>query len=282
MRLSASTLYFRGTAGPPAGFNRRSHCQFARRIIDLSLMSWLRKPIESKQPSCCFATALALLACVAVVITLWPLAATARSPQAAAHAERPGAGTTIDVPWLIASEDQPWTVALAAPVAAHLRNSGPSPLVMALASPPTPGGRMVARPDSGPAADRAGHIRSVETRRHAGKAIAGVAANRQRSQPGQRDGGEAVLEPVRAKSSWRMADDPEAVILGSALAASLGVPILLCEQDEAGAAVSAALEGPVGRADAGCGERCRRNRPAGSSSAKSPPRSCRPRHCSTG
>ena len=39
-----------------------------------------------------------------------------------------------------------------------------------------------------------------------------------------------------------MADDPEAVILGSALAAGLGVPILLCEQDEAGAAVSAALQ----------------------------------------
>ena len=39
-----------------------------------------------------------------------------------------------------------------------------------------------------------------------------------------------------------MADDPEAVILGSALAAGLGVPILLCEQDEAGTAVSAALK----------------------------------------
>ena len=39
-----------------------------------------------------------------------------------------------------------------------------------------------------------------------------------------------------------MADDPEAVILGSALAAGLGVPILLCERDEAGTAVSAALK----------------------------------------
>ena len=39
-----------------------------------------------------------------------------------------------------------------------------------------------------------------------------------------------------------MADDPEAVILGSALAAGLDVPILLCEREEAGAAVSAALQ----------------------------------------
>jgi len=39
-----------------------------------------------------------------------------------------------------------------------------------------------------------------------------------------------------------MADDPEAVILASALAAGLGVPILLCGQDEAGVAVSAALK----------------------------------------
>ncbi|MGA2258327.1 MAG: hypothetical protein ABSG53_26990, partial [Thermoguttaceae bacterium] len=39
-----------------------------------------------------------------------------------------------------------------------------------------------------------------------------------------------------------MADDPEAVILGSALAAGLGVPILLCEQDDASPAVSAALK----------------------------------------
>jgi len=39
-----------------------------------------------------------------------------------------------------------------------------------------------------------------------------------------------------------IADDPEAVILGSALAASLGVPMLLCERDEAGTAVSAVLK----------------------------------------
>ena len=67
-----------------------------------------------------------------------------------------------------------------------------------------------------------------------------------------------------------MADDPEAVILGSALAAGLDVPILLCEQEEAGAAVSAALEGPVGRADAGGRERCQEDRPAGFSGRKSP------------
>ncbi len=52
-----------------------------------------------------------------------------------------------------------------------------------------------------------------------------------------------------AKRFWKhsrevvvaMADDPEAVILGSALAAGLGVPVLLCQQDDAGPAVSAAL-----------------------------------------
>ncbi len=38
------------------------------------------------------------------------------------------------------------------------------------------------------------------------------------------------------------ADDPEAVVLGSALAASLGVPLLLCQEDEAGAALSAVLK----------------------------------------
>ena len=52
-----------------------------------------------------------------------------------------------DIPWLIVSEEQPWSLALAAPVAARMQQSGQQqpaqqqlaevPLVMAVTSPPT-------------------------------------------------------------------------------------------------------------------------------------------------
>ena len=62
------------------------------------------------------------------------LAAAADVPDA------PSAGGTIraaEVPWLIVSEDAPWSLALAAPVAARLQQSGPCPLLMAVTNPPT-------------------------------------------------------------------------------------------------------------------------------------------------
>ena len=146
-----------------------------------------------------------------------------------------------DIPWIIASEDEPWTVALAAPVAAHLRKSGPSPLVMALTSPPTreaewllslaPGRRPIVLATSDP-------LKLGATLQKRSPEVLQIGSN------------PSEASATVAKRFWNhsrevvvaMADDPEAVILGSALAAGLGVPILLCEQDEAGAAVSAALQ----------------------------------------
>ncbi|MGA2258328.1 MAG: hypothetical protein ABSG53_26995 [Thermoguttaceae bacterium] len=76
-----------------------------------------------------------LLACIPVFLALRAVAAASELPQVAAHPQRRAAAA--DIPWLIASDDEPWTVALAAPIAAHLGKSGPSPLVMALTNPPT-------------------------------------------------------------------------------------------------------------------------------------------------
>ncbi len=169
------------------------------------------------------------------------MAAVAGAPQVAAHTKRQTAGTTIKVPWIVTSENEPWSVALAAPVAAHLRKSGPTPLVMALTSPPTreaewllslaPGKRPIVLATSDPL-------------------NLGAALQKRSPELLPIGSGPSQASAMVAKRFWNhsrevvlaMADDPEAVILGSALAAGLDTPILLCECDEAAAAVSAALQ----------------------------------------
>ena len=104
-------------------------------------------------------------------------------------------GATIDIPWIIASEDEPWTMALAAPVAAHLRKSGPSPLVMAITSPPTreaewllslaPGRRPIVLATSDP-------LKLGATLQKRSPELLQIGSD---PSAGQRDGGEAVLEP---------------------------------------------------------------------------------------
>ncbi len=181
-----------------------------------------------------------LVAWIAVIIAFWTVTVAAKAPQVTASAERRVAGATIDIPWIMASENYPWTLALVAPVAAHLRKSGSSPLVMALTTPPTreaewllsltPGRRPIVLVTSNPLKLGTTLQKRTPELLHIG------------SDP-------SAASAAVAKRFWNhsrevvvaIADDPEAVILGSALAAGLGVPILLCEQNEAGTAVSATL-----------------------------------------
>ncbi|MGO9108006.1 MAG: hypothetical protein ACLP9L_02125 [Thermoguttaceae bacterium] len=193
------------------------------------------------RPTGRFATAPAFVAWIALVTALGT-AAVAVEPQSAAHAPRPAIEATTDTLWILASEDDPWTVALAAPVAAHLRDSasGPRPLVMALSSPPTREAEWLLSLAAGPRPI----VLATSNALKLGSALHG------RSPELLQVGSDAsVASAIVAKRFWNhspevvvaMANDPEAVILGSALAAGLDVPILLCEQEEAGAAVSAAV-----------------------------------------
>jgi len=159
-----------------------------------------------------------LVAQASVVVALWTVAASAASPEVAAHAQRRAAG--VDVPWLIASEDEPWTVALAAPVAAHLRRSGPSPLVMALTNPPTREAEWLLSL----AAGRRPIVLATSNPLKLGTTL-------QKRSPELLQIGSRPCEASAtvAKRFWNqahevvvaLADDPEAVILGSALAAAL-------------------------------------------------------------
>ena len=167
--------------------------------------------------------------------------AAGESPQTATQAPQRAAAATINIPWLIASEDEPWTLALAAPAAAHLRKSGPAPLVMACSCLPTREAEWLLSLAPG----RRPIVLVTSDRLKLGATLEKLAPE---LLPIGNDPVQASA--AVAKRFWShsrevvlaLADDPEAVILGSALAAGLGVPILLCERDDAGAAVSAALK----------------------------------------
>ncbi len=200
---------------------------------------------------------LALAVWTVVAIAFGTTAADAEPPHANAPAQRQAVqaphsdplpegerthAATIDIPWIIASEDEPWTVALAAPVAAHLRNSpGPGPLVMAITSPPTREAEWLLSQAPG---------RRPIVLATSAELKLGATLQKRSPEVLQIGSDPSEASATVAKRFWNhsrevvvaMADDPEAVILGSALAAGLDVPILLCEQEEAGAAVSAALK----------------------------------------
>ena len=188
----------------------------------------------SVRPRGRLAAAAALLAWAAVAAGL-SSAAVAESPQGVPSTERRAAGTSGDIPWLIVQEDEPWAMALAAPVAAHLRKTGPCPLVMAITSPPTREAEWLLSLGPG----RRPTVLATSDRLKLSAAL-------QKRSPEVLQIGNHPSEASAtvAKRFWNhsrevvvaVADDPEAVILGSALAAGLGVPVLLCDEDEAGAA----------------------------------------------
>jgi hypothetical protein len=141
---------------------------------------------------------------------------------------------------LVVSEDDPWSMALAAPVVARLRQSGPAPLVVAISNPPTheadwliglagPRRPVVLAPD-GPV--RLGHALpqfSPEILPIGSKAAEASLSVARRFWKQPR---EAVLAA---------ADDPEGLILGSALAAGRAAPLLIRRRSETRQAVAEAL-----------------------------------------
>src|SRR5271157_5264105 len=189
----------------------------------------------------CLAAMPAFVAWVSLVFALGTALTAAEPPQGVARAEQPSTGAATATRWILASEDEPWTIALAAPAAAHLRESGLASLIMALSSPPTREAEWLLSLASGPRPI----VLVTSNPLKLGSALQDQSPELLRvgSDPG-------AASATVAKRFWNhsrevvvaMADDAEAVILGSALAAGLDVPILLCEQGEAGTAVSAVLQ----------------------------------------
>ena len=198
----------------------------------------------------------------------------------------PPAGPSPDIrgaDLLVVSEDDPWSMALAAPVVARLRLSGWQSLVLAISDPPTreadwliglvePKRPVVLVPER---PGRLGHAleklspEMVPIGSDAARASLCVARRFWKQSP------EAVVAP---------ADDPEALILGSALAAGRGVPLVIRSPAETASAVAGVLEGlGVRRAWIAVGDPargrpgpgCRLGPAAGSSAARcSARRSC--------
>ena len=196
-------------------------------------------PMNCPGPSARFSAVAGLVAWIALAASSWTVAVVAAAPQIAAQAKPQAAA--VDVPWILASEDKPWAVALAAPAAAHLRRSGPGPMVMAIASPPTREAEWLLSLAPGPRPI----VLATSAELKLGPKL--QARSPEVLQIGS-DAGTASAKVARRfwdRSSQVVvatADDPEAVILGSATAAGLDVPLLLCQREEAGAAVSAALQ----------------------------------------
>jgi hypothetical protein len=147
----------------------------------------------------------------------------------------------IDVPWVIASEDAPWSLALAAPVAAQLQQSGASPLFMAVTSPPTREAEWLLTLSPG----KKPIVLSTSNKTKLGSVLA------RRLPTVVKIGNEPCMaSAIVAKRFWTRtdavvlaaADDPEAEILGSALAAAMRVPLLICEREQPGAGIEAAMK----------------------------------------
>jgi hypothetical protein len=147
----------------------------------------------------------------------------------------------VDIRWLIASEDAPWSTALAAPVAAQLQQAGPSTLFMAVTSPPTREAEWLLTLTPG----RKPIVLSTSNQMKLGAVLA------KRSPTVLKIGNEpCAASAIVAKHFWTRAnsvvvaaaDDPEAAILGSALAAGLRVPLLLSEREQPGQGIEAVLK----------------------------------------
>ena len=167
--------------------------------------------------------------------------ATEAIPGLAAPAARRSAVPSVGIPWVIASEDAPWSLALATPVAAQLQRSGPTPLLMAITNPPTREAEWLLTLSPG----REPVVLATSNKMKLGTVLS------KRSPTVLEIGNDpCAASAIVAKHFWNRtesivvaaADDPEATILGSALAAGLRVPLLLCERDQPGAGVDAALK----------------------------------------
>jgi hypothetical protein len=140
------------------------------------------------------------------------------------------------------SEDDPWALAVAAPVAALLRQDGQTPLVIALTSPPTrEAERLVtmARPR-----------RAVvfESSKPLKLGIVLQDLNAEILPTGTGPGHDSLVVARRFWAHSRQAvaaaaEDAEAVVLGASLAAGLRVPLLVWDRAQPGAALSDALGG---------------------------------------
>jgi hypothetical protein len=159
---------------------------------------------------------------------------------------RAAAAPAADIPWLITCEDQPWGLALAAPVAARLQESGSRPLLMAVTNPPTREAEWLLTLST----SASGHSRRPIVLATSERMKLGTVLQR-RSPTVLRIGSDpCAASAAVARRFWTQshsavvaaADDPEAEILGSALAASLRVPLLLCGRDLPGSDIEGALK----------------------------------------
>lgn len=141
---------------------------------------------------------------------------------------------------LVAVEDAPWTAAVAAPVAAHVQHSGRLPFLMAISNPPT---------------HEADWWLTMTGSRRVTVFVAierlKLSSTLTKVVPEQLQIGTSPVEGslVVAKRFWKQshgavvaaADDPEAIILGGALAASLAEPLLIRDRTEGRTALGQVL-----------------------------------------
>ena len=169
---------------------------------------------------------------VSFAAVLWILTGYVRSSQAAGPSGRDVGQQKSDIPWILASDEQPWSLALAAPVAAHFRRTGPCPLVMAISNPPTREAEWLLSLAPGQPPIVLATSKTMKL----------GAALKKRGPEVLQIGSDPVAGSAKvARRFWSrcrevviaIADNPEAVILGSALAAGRDKPILLCGREKA-------------------------------------------------
>ncbi|MGD0900277.1 MAG: hypothetical protein ABR915_20795, partial [Thermoguttaceae bacterium] len=140
------------------------------------------------------------------------------------------------------SEDDPWSMALAAPVVARLRLSGWQSLVVAISDPPTHEAEWLI----GLVQPKRPVVLAPERPGRLGRALEKLSPE---IVPIGSDAARASL--CVARRFWKQsseavvapADDPEALILGSALAAGRAVPLVIRSPAETASAVAGVLEG---------------------------------------
>jgi hypothetical protein len=166
--------------------------------------------------------------------------AAANYPLIAAGADRRGPNPN-DFAWIITAEEQPFSLALAAPVASHLRKSGVCPLVMTVTSPPTKEAEWLLTLSKGPRPIvfmPSGAMKLGATLKRRTPELLQIGRR-----PGEASAAVARRFWVRSREAVIAAsDDPEAQILGSALSAALGVPLFLSDNDEICPAVAAVIK----------------------------------------
>jgi hypothetical protein len=163
------------------------------------------------------------------------------SAAIAATPQRAPSKPTVSIPWIVASEEIPWSSVLAAPVAAHVRRSDSTPLVMTITSPPTREAEWLMSVASGPRPILL--VPSSDTK-------IGTALKKRSPEVLQIGRDPSAASALVAKRFWSRApavvmaaaDDPEGLILGGALAAALGRPLLISDRDAISPEIASALK----------------------------------------